>query len=71
MDSTRVATIFRHTFTHFHLDIEPVYVQLRKAPLLVQDETGLMWYSCGTNTPVGLSAPAVTLLQTLSEFELT
>lgn len=71
IEATRTAAQFRHTFTHFHLDIEPVYVQLKQAPSCVRDGARLLWYSPGTNTRVGLSAPAVRLLKSLSEFELT
>ena len=26
---------FRHTFSHFHLDIEPIYIELKKVPTMV------------------------------------
>jgi len=71
VEASHTATPFRHTFTHFHLDIEPVYIRLKRTPSLVRDDAGLMWYAAGTNAPVGLSAPAVTLLSSLQEFSLT
>jgi A/G-specific adenine glycosylase len=67
VDSHHFAPQFRHTFTHFHLDIEPVYVQLTTAPSLVEDNPRLRWVSVGDNNPIGLSAPAVKLLASLHE----
>ncbi len=67
VDSHYFAPQFRHTFTHFHLDIEPVYVRLSKAPSLVEDNPRLRWVSVGDNNPIGLSAPAVKLLASLHE----
>jgi A/G-specific adenine glycosylase len=68
---SRVEPGFRHTFTHFHLDIEPVHVRLRARPLPgVRDGTDCLWYRREDDTEVGLSAPAVALLDSLKEFEL-
>ena len=66
---------FRHTFTHFHLEIEPVYLQLTQTPDLVEDNPSLRWVLPDQidrdNNPIGLSAPAVKLLASLKEpFEL-
>ena len=62
---------FRHTFTHFHLDIEPVYLKLEHAPELVTDNPHQRWVlpdQLGQdNDPIGLSAPAVKLLASLEE----
>ncbi|MDH3643984.1 MAG: A/G-specific adenine glycosylase [Gammaproteobacteria bacterium] len=69
--ATHTAPAFRHTFTHFHLDIEPVRIELTQRPALVRDGADLLWYAAGKNAPVGLAAPAVTLLRSLDEFELT
>ncbi len=63
--------VFRHTFTHFHLDIEPVYVHLAHAPSAVRDDDRLRWYSTGAQEVVGLSSPAVKLLASIQEFTLT
>ena len=67
--STRMGKSFRHTFTHFHLDIEPVYVELAQAACAVADRGGLCWYASGaggTRPALGLSAPAARLLATLT-----
>ncbi|MCB1683687.1 MAG: A/G-specific adenine glycosylase, partial [Pseudomonadales bacterium] len=61
----RAAPTFRHTFTHFHLDIEPVYVEVPGPPAACRDADHLRWYARGSNEAIGLSAPAVKLLATL------
>ena len=71
VEATHTAAEFRHTFTHFHLDIEPVHVHLRKKPSLVRDNPHLLWYSVGDDQHIGLSAPAVRLLNSLAEIELS
>ncbi len=59
---------FRHTFSHFHLDIEPVHVSLARSAHTITDRPDLCWYLAGAeNAPrLGLSAPAARLLQTLA-----
>jgi A/G-specific adenine glycosylase len=66
----RTAPGFRHTFTHFHLDIEPVYVEVDGPPGAVRDTDDVRWYRSGSNDALGLSAPAVKLIASLSEFTL-
>jgi len=53
---------FRHTFTHFHLDIEPVRIDVASPTLSVADHDRWRWYGSGANEPLGLSAVAVRLL---------
>ena len=63
------APIFRHTFTHFHLDIEPIYITVREATTFVADADDLRWVFpellTDGNEKIGLSAPAVKLLAAL------
>ena len=60
----------RHTFTHFHLDITPVWLQLHKRPTQVA-ESGSDWYKLRQlNRPraaqeLGLPAPIVKLAKQL------
>ncbi len=65
------APAFRHTFTHFHLEIEPVYIEVAAAELAIRERDDVRWYAPGSNEPLGLSAPAVKLIASLSEFSLT
>ena len=53
---------FRHTFTHFHMDIEPLRIDLSTQTLCVADHDRWHWYGTGENEPLGLSAVAVRLL---------
>jgi A/G-specific adenine glycosylase len=59
---------FRHTFSHFHLDIEPVYVTLGASLAAVTDRPNVCWYhpNATGRPPLGLSAPAAKLLASLS-----
>jgi A/G-specific adenine glycosylase len=56
---------FRHTFTHFHMDIEPVRVALAEPCLAVREPDRWMWYRPTDGRRVGLSAAAVRLLALL------
>jgi A/G-specific adenine glycosylase len=80
IDTARIAAHheapgFRHTFSHFHLDIQPVYVRLLPSPPVVMDRPGVMWFAPDLPQTVGLSAPAAKLLASLSsnlqELQLT
>lgn len=66
---SRSGPVFRHTFTHFHLDIEPVYVDLAHAPAAVADRADVCWYDAGAADAaptIGLPAPAARLLNTIA-----
>jgi A/G-specific adenine glycosylase len=52
---------FRHTFSHFHLDITPLPVRVTAAAG-VADRPGLLWYDADRPAPVGLAAPVARLL---------
>jgi A/G-specific adenine glycosylase len=53
---------FRHSFTHFHLDIEPVRIDVSHMEPLVTNGDRWRWYDVGENEPLGLSAVAVRLV---------
>ena len=57
---------FRHTFSHFHLDIEPIYIDLNKAPSMMVQESTQRWVQLARLTEneetIGLSAAALKLL---------
>ncbi len=63
----RAASVFRHSFTHFHLDIEPHYLRLAEQPNRVGDGGGLLWYDPTHPPAVGLPAPVAALLASLRE----
>lgn len=68
---THQAPDFRHTFTHFHLDIEPFFVFLHSPGHTVEETDDRRWVAhrelTRSNNPIGLSAVAVKLLAALQE----
>lgn len=65
---TRTGSVLRHTFSHFHLDVEPVYVTLAAPVAEVADRSDVCWYhpTATRRAALGLSALAVKLLDSLS-----
>lgn len=61
---------FRHTFSHYHLDIVPVYVQLNDELLSIA-ESGGCFYNAGSIPGVGLAAPVKKLWQQLQSRQLS
>jgi A/G-specific adenine glycosylase len=59
--------VFRHTFSHFHLDIEPLHVQVRVLDGLVMEGQEVIWYNSGSADERGLAAPVSRLLAGLKE----
>jgi A/G-specific adenine glycosylase len=55
----------RHTFSHFHLDIEPLEISLPAASA-VQEPGESRWQPLGQTPKLGLAAPVKRLLQTLA-----
>ena len=64
------AKVFRHTFTHFHLEVEPIYISLNTQPELQVQELATRWvlpaHLENNNEAIGLSAVAVKLLAPLT-----
>lgn len=58
---------WRHTFSHYHLDIQPVRVNLRKPVRKIMEGGGRIWYNLRQPVELGLAAPVKRLLQNLSE----
>ncbi|NCP63520.1 MAG: A/G-specific adenine glycosylase [Paraglaciecola sp.] len=58
---------FRHTFSHFHLDIQPVQLLLAEAPNYngVQENQQL-WYNLKQPAEVGLAVPTIQILSSLN-----
>ncbi len=52
----------RHTFSHFHLDIEPIEILLNRPGSAVMEAQGRLWYNPKTPHSVGLAAPIARLL---------
>lgn len=60
---------FRHTFSHYHLDITPILVDLSKQPDVVMEANKGLWYNLSQPEEIGLAAPVKQLLESLP-FEL-
>ena len=57
---------FRHTFSHYHLEIFPVLIHLKHAPAKVMDDTRQIWYNPEQPEPVGLPKPIQSLMRQLT-----
>lgn len=60
---------FRHTFSHYHLDIEPCLARLDRASLQVMEADRQLWYNVRQPPQIGLAAPVLGLLQQLATEE--
>jgi A/G-specific adenine glycosylase len=56
---------YRHTFSHYHLDIAPIRLQVRRAPLRVMEAERHLWYNLQQPAAVGLATPVIKLLAKL------
>ena len=60
VDQVRAADVFRHGFTHYDLDVEPVYVRLKARPAQVRERAG-RWIDPADHR-LGLSTVAARLV---------
>ena len=56
----------RHTFSHFHLEILPVYLRSQTQQNKIADNNST-WFSPATPANIGLAAPVKTLLEQIRE----
>lgn len=59
---------YRHTFSHYHLDITPVLIQLAKSPSVI-GEAATHWYNPHQPDALGLAAPVKKLLEKLAQLD--
>jgi A/G-specific adenine glycosylase len=57
---------YRHTFSHFHLEISPVHIQLKQSPARIMEDDQQLWYNIQQPQAVGLSAPTKKLLKLIA-----
>ena len=55
----------RHTFSHYHLDIQPLELRLGASPTAVAEPGQSLWYRSDRPEAVGMAAPVVRLLKRL------
>ncbi|MEH6580530.1 MAG: A/G-specific adenine glycosylase [Halioglobus sp.] len=53
---------FRHTFSHYHLDIHPLQVVLGHSPESIMEAEQQLWYNIRQPQAIGLAAPVAALL---------
>ncbi len=58
---------FRHTFSHFHLDIVPAFIAVKESPSKIMEAGQQIWYNLNKPKNVGLPAPVKKLLNTTFE----
>ena len=63
-DNLTQLNAFRHTFSHFHLDIVPMWLPVSSFSGCMDEGTAL-WYNLAQPPSVGLAAPVERLLQQL------
>ncbi|MCL9773551.1 A/G-specific adenine glycosylase [Vibrio methylphosphonaticus] len=56
---------FRHTFSHYHLDITPIIVTLNQLPTMIMAPSQGLWYNMSKPDKVGLAAPVKQLIHAL------
>jgi A/G-specific adenine glycosylase len=55
--------IFRHTFSHFHLDILPVEITVQANGFKIMEDEQQIWYNVEQPANVGLPAPVKVLIE--------
>jgi A/G-specific adenine glycosylase len=58
---------FRHTFSHFHLDIQPLILHLKAPPVGQVMEDSHRWFDLNNPQNVGLAAPTNKLFSTIRQ----
>ena len=61
VQATEALEPLRHTFSHFHLDIQPLLVRVSPTPGVA--EAGQVWYNLRQPSRLGLAAPVSKLLK--------
>ncbi len=63
IENTEAQPVFRHTFSHFHLDITPVASRLKSPANQVMEASNRVWYNTQRPESLGLPAPVVKILK--------
>ncbi len=65
-EGSQALPAYRHTFSHYHLDIQPLLVSVAQATTMVK-EAGGQWYNPAAPSRLGLAAPVKRLLDLTGE----
>ncbi len=60
--SQKTLIAFSHTFSHYHLDITPILLQLSRKPDIVMEGSRGLWYNLSQPDEICLAAPVKQLL---------
>ncbi len=63
-------TPLRHTFSHYHLDIQPQHIHLPREPGHIMEDGRWLWYNGAPGQQLGLPAPVKKLLDSLLQHDL-
>jgi len=66
IDTVEFDSSFRHTFSHFHLNITPAYISLKKVPTKIMDSDQQIWYNLKQSPNIGLPSPTKKILKELA-----
>lgn len=64
-------TSFRHTFSHFHLNIQPVLIDVKSGQNMVKEGDNRRWVPIRDPGALGLPRPVERLLRALNQSEFT
>jgi A/G-specific adenine glycosylase len=71
INNTSQLTPFRHTFSHFHLDIKPILLDCQFNNLLrVNESSQQLWYKLTDENAVGLAAPSCKIIEQVKQLTL-
>ena len=62
IDNYKMLPVFRHTFSHFHLDITPISAQVKSPANHVMEASNRVWYNTQRPGSLGLPAPVLKIL---------
>lgn len=62
IEDSKILPVFRHTFSHFHLDITTVISRVKSPANHVMEATNRVWYNTQQPESLGLPAPVVKIL---------
>ena len=65
LTNPRELASFRHTFSHYHLDITPLHIQLKDHSDCVMEPVESVWYNTRLPKNLGLPTPVVNILASL------
>lgn len=66
MQEYTVLKTFRHTFTHYHLDIHPIVVQIKSGCRKKLPKCTQIWYNLKKPQAIGLPQPVQTLMRKIA-----